>query len=71
MINNNTPGLVLVINQVFQTTLVASIIPLRILLFTLHNYLTKRDYSYSIDDLCDLGLATCICVWVYYYFLYI
>ena len=48
--------------------MIAVIIPMRTLLFTLHNRLTKRDYSYSIDDFCDLGLAACIFVWVYVFF---
>lgn len=39
--------------------------PCRIILFTVHNNLTKRDYTYSIDDLCDLGIATCVAVWIY------
>lgn len=29
--------------------------------------MTKRDYSYSVDDFCDLGLAFCILFWVFKY----
>lgn len=53
-----------------KTAIFALIIPLRILLFTLHNFLTKRDYTYSIDDICDVGLAGCILLWVYNFFAY-
>ena len=42
--------------------------PLKCLMFTLHNYFTKRDYSYSIDDLSDLAIAVCVGVWIYTYF---
>lgn len=39
--------------------------PLRAFCFTVHNMLTKRDYTYSIDDLFDLIIAICVGVWTY------
>ena len=54
--------------ETFEMCLIAIVMPCKTLLFTVHNYLTKRDYSYSIDDICDLGLLICIIVWVYTYF---
>ena len=35
------------------------------ILFTIHNYLTKRDYTYSIDDIGDCAVAICVGVWIY------
>ena len=42
--------------------------PSRLILFTVHNYLTKRDYSYSLDDICDFGITVCVSVWLYTWF---
>ena len=39
--------------------------PCKIIAFTAHNWLTKRDYTYSLDDMCDIGIATCVAIWVY------
>lgn len=39
--------------------------PFKLLLFTIHNYLTKRDYTYSIDDIGDIAVAICVGVWIY------
>ena len=36
----------------------------KLILFTVHNHLTKRDYTYSIDDLFDLGVAVLVIVWI-------
>ena len=47
--------------------LVSLVMPLKIVAFTVHNLLTKRDYSYSIDDICDIGLLVCDIVWFYTY----
>ena len=41
--------------------------PLKLIMFTIHNYMTMRDYSYSIDDICDLAIAICIGIWTYTY----
>ena len=41
--------------------------PVKALLFTLNNILTKRDYTYSIDDFSDLILFVCIGYWIYKY----
>ena len=54
--------------ETFEMCLIAIVMPCKTILFTVHNYLTKRDYSYSIDDICDLGILICIIVWVYTYF---
>lgn len=42
--------------------------PLRVVTFSVHNYLTRRDYSYSIDDICDLVVFVCLIIWIYTYF---
>ena len=49
----------------FEMCLVALVMPLKAVSFTVHNYLTKRDYSYSIDDICDFGILVCVIVWFY------
>lgn len=36
----------------------------RVFFVTLHNWLTKRDYSYQIDDLCDLVIVVLIASWI-------
>ena len=41
--------------------------PCKLILFSVHNYLTGRDYSYSIDDLFDLIMLVVIAVWYYTY----
>ena len=48
----------------FYIAIFALIIPIKLISFTVHNYLTKRDYSYSTDDICDLSLAICIIIWI-------
>ena len=53
--------------ETFEMCLIAIVMPCKTLLFTVHNYLTKRDYTYSIDDICDLGILICIIVWIYTY----
>jgi len=35
--------------------------------FTLHNYWAKRDYTYQLDDFCDLGIAVCVAYWMWQY----
>ena len=42
--------------------------PTRVILYTIHNYLTKRDYSYSIEDICDLSIGICIGIWIYSFY---
>ena len=51
----------------FDMAIVALIIPCKIIVFTIHNWLTKRDYTYSLDDICDFGIATCVAIWIYLY----
>ena len=51
----------------FELGIVSLIMPFKLLLFSIHNYLTKRDYTYSIDDVSDFALAICMCVWIYTY----
>lgn len=46
------------------------IVSIKLVLFTVHNYLTKRDYTYSIDDVFDLFLAVLISIWVQQYYAY-
>ena len=41
--------------------------PCRVILFSIHNYLTGRAYSYSLDDLCDVFIALAVFVWTYSY----
>ena len=54
--------------SMFYFSLLAMIMPLRVVTFSAHNYLTRRDYSYSIDDICDLVVFVCLFVWIYTYF---
>ena len=49
----------------FELGTLALIMPFKLLLFTIHNYLTKRDYTYSIDDIGDIAVAICVGVWIY------
>ena len=49
----------------FELSLLTLIMPCKIIAFTAHNWLTKRDYTYSLDDMCDIGIATCVAIWVY------
>ena len=44
--------------------------PCKLILFSVHNYLTGRDYSYSIDDLFDIIMLVVIAVWYYTYILW-
>ena len=37
--------------------------PCRVILFSIHNYLTGRAYTYSLDDLCDLVIALNVLAW--------
>ena len=58
------PNLVETMQNSFFCSIFALIMPFKMLLFTVHNYLTKRDYTYQIDDLADLAIATCVVVWI-------
>ncbi len=51
----------------FWLAVTSLVMPFKILLFSIHNVLTKRDYTYSVDDFCDLGLGVCVGVWIYMY----
>ena len=53
------------LGQSFQTAVIALIMPLRLLMFSIHNSLTKRDYSYSIDDYSDITVLLMLSVWIY------
>ena len=46
-----------------KTSLPTVIWPCRLIFFTVHNYLTGRDYSYSMDDLFDIIMLTVVTVW--------
>ena len=52
----------------FEMCIISLVMPCKIISFSVHNYLTKRDYTYSIDDFCDLGISICAIVWIYTYF---
>ena len=39
--------------------------PLRLVMFSVHNWLTKRDYAYSADDLCDIIGTIILSYWIY------
>ena len=41
------------------------LMPLRAVCFAFHNSLTKRDYTYQIDDLFDLIIAACVAIWIF------
>ena len=64
------PRLVKSMGFSFTMSVLALIMPAKMILFSLHNYLTKRDYTYSIDDISDLAIAICVSVWIGYYVKY-
>ena len=39
--------------------------PFKLLIVSIHNYLTKRDYIYSIEDICDICIGIVIGIWIY------
>ena len=50
----------------YDQAVFALIVPAKGLLFAgVHNYLTKRDYTYQIDDLSDLVVVVCVVIWIY------
>lgn len=51
-------------------SLAALVFPVKTLLFTVFKSLTKRDYSYQIDDFCDLAITGLILFWLYMYMAY-
>ena len=51
----------------FYIAIFSLVMPCKILLYSVHNKLTKRDYTFMIDDFCDLGLTTCVGIWIYTY----
>lgn len=53
--------------RAFYITMVSIYVPCKTLLFSVHNWLTNRDYSYSIDDLCDLMLLAIVSYWLHLY----
>ena len=50
--------------NVMYLAIATLVVPLKLLLFALHNWLTNRDYSYSLEELCDVGITACVCVWI-------
>lgn len=52
----------------FRMSIFSLVMPCKLITFTVHNYLTKRDYTYSIDDICDLGITCCAIVWIVTYY---
>ena len=51
--------------RAFEIALIALIVPTKTFLFSVHNYLTQRDYTYSIDDACDILLLGTVSFWIY------
>jgi len=46
----------------------ALLLPVRVILFSIHNRWTQRDYTYQIDDFMDLMIVTCLGIWIYCYY---
>ena len=63
--NEYFPLLVDWLSLSYQSGLIALIMPLRLVMFTIHNSLTKRDYSYSIDDYSDITVLIMLSFWIY------
>jgi len=59
------PGVLDNLRQCFNLACFALIMVLRLLIFTFHNRLTQRDYSYQLDDVIDLTIALCVAAWIY------
>ena len=53
-----------------KLSIITLIWPLKIVFFSLHNLLTGRDYTYSLDDISDLVITIVISVWLYTYILW-
>ena len=49
----------------YDLGIISLIFPLKVLIFLLFKFLTKRDYSFMKADLCDLGIAICMGIWIY------
>ena len=47
-----------------QISIVLLLMSSRVIFVTLHNWLTKRDYTYQIDDFCDLVYICLIITWI-------
>ena len=60
-------GVTIAIMSSLKLSLCILIWPCRVILFSIHNYLTGRAYTYSLDDLCDMVIALSILVWTYSY----
>lgn len=54
----------------FNVALITLVMPIKLVASSVHNILSKRDYSYSIDDWSDIALAICIFIWIYTYLLW-
>lgn len=50
--------------KVFILVILILVLPCKFLTVMLHNWLTKRDYSVSIDDILDLAIAVCVLILV-------
>ena len=44
--------------------------PLRLILFAIHNKLASRDYTYGIDDYLVIAITLCIAYWILFYFVF-
>jgi len=70
MRTKNFPELVDTLGACYNLAVFALIMPLRAVIFSVHNVLTKRDYTYQIDDFFDLIIAVCVGMWVYLVFIW-
>ena len=68
VIDTHWAELVRTLSNSFYIGIALLIMPTRVILYTIHNYLTKRDYSYSIEDICDLSIGICIGIWIYSFY---
>lgn len=48
-------------------SVIAGIMPIKLLVTTIRNMLTKSDYTFAIDDMCDIGIAACTATQLYLY----
>ena len=48
-------------------SVIAGIMPIKLLVTTIRNMLTKSDYTFAIDDMCDIGIAACTLTQLYLY----
>ena len=62
------PAMVDALDHSMLMSEIALVMPARTILFTLHNWLTNRDYSYSLEDLFDMLLLGMLLWWYEKYY---